>query len=301
MGKKLRLAGAGALIIVVLAAFGQHIHRYGIAILQPKSQVADKEFKLIILSTALMLIVVLPVFWLTFWIAWKYRETNTKARYTPDWDHHPVLETIWWGLPLAIILVLAGVAWKSSHQLDPFRPLDSAILPLKIQVVAMDWKWLFIYPEQGIATVNYVEFPTNRPVNFEITSDAPMNSFWIPRLGGQIYAMAGMSTQLHLVADSPGSFAGSSANLSGRGFAGMKFKAVSVSNADFNDWVSRVSRSSIQLNMPVYYQLAKPSENTPPAEYAVTDNAIYNKVLMKYMAPRSQLQAMYMQSLSNAR
>lgn len=297
MGKKLKLVCGALAVAGAIAGLAGYIRHYGIAVLQPKGQIADKQFRLIIVSTLLMLIVVLPVFWLTFWIAWKYRESNTKARYTPDWDHHPVLESIWWGLPCAIILVLAVVAWKSSHELDQSRPIYSSVMPLKVQVVAMDWKWLFIYPDHGIATVNYFEFPANRPVDFQITSDAPMNSFWIPSLGGQIYAMAGMSTQLHLIASLTGSYAGSSANLSGQGFAGMKFKAVSVSDIDFNDWVGQVSQSVGKLDMSSYYKLAAPSQDNPPANYAVTDPNVYDKVIMKYMAPRSQLQAMYVQSL----
>jgi cytochrome o ubiquinol oxidase subunit 2 len=232
-----------------------------------------------------MLIVVIPVFVLTFGIAWKYRASNTKAKYSPDWDHNRTAETIWWLIPTAIIGVLAIITWQSSHDLDPYKALDSARKPVTVQVVALQWKWLFIYPEQGIASVNMLEFPEDTPVNFEITGDAPMNSFWIPQLGGQVYAMAGMTTKLHLMADKPGNYDGSSANLSGQGFAGMRFTAKAVTQADFDAWTTSMRRSPTALTTSEYNNLAKPSENNAVKSYVATEPDLYDRIIMKYMMP----------------
>ena len=189
------------------------LHNNNIAVLNPAGIIAEKEKNLIVIVTLLMFIVVIPVFALTIFIAYTYRESNTKATYSPDWDHNRILELLWWGIPCAIIFVLSIFAWQSSHDLDPYKPLNSNTSPITIDVIALDWKWLFIYPQQHIATVNLIEIPLNTPINFIITSDTVMNSFWIPNLGGQIYAMPGMSTQLHLMSDKTGSFYGSPAIL----------------------------------------------------------------------------------------
>jgi cytochrome o ubiquinol oxidase subunit 2 len=270
------VAGAAVLLYVVA-----HIH--GIAILEPKGPIARQEFHLLVLSTVIMLFVVIPVFVLTVVISIRYRATNKEAKYLPDWDRDNRLESLWWGIPCAIIAALAVLAWTSSHTLDPYRPLSSSKPQMAVQVVAMDWKWLFIYPAQHIATVNYVEFPSGTPVAFQITSDAPMNSFWIPQLGGQIYAMAGMSTQLHLMADHPGTFNGLSANISGVGFAGMTFKAKSVSQGNFNNWVTQVQKSPNHLTALSYRNLSKPSQNNPVEYFATGDNSLYDNIVMKYM------------------
>jgi cytochrome o ubiquinol oxidase subunit 2 len=273
----------------VLAVIVHYLLNAHIAVLTPAGEVGQKERRLIIIATLLCLAVVIPVFILTAYIAWTYRESNQKAKYSPSWDHSPVLEITWWAIPLAIITVLAVITWRSSHELDPFRALSSSQPPLAVQVVALQWKWLFIYPEQDIASVNFVQLPLNRPVNFEITSDAPMNSFWIPKLGGQIYAMSGMSTQLHLTADQIGEYPGSSANISGRGFAGMGFMAKVSSQADFNEWVNSVKQTPDTLSLAQYNQLSQPSENNPVALYAGSTPNLFHDVMMKYMAPGSAL------------
>ena len=166
-----------------------------------RARSALEERNLIITATLLMLLVVVPVIFMTFVFAWKYRASNKSATYTPEWSHSTRIEMVVWLVPLAIIIVLGYVTYKSTHALDPYRPLESDVKPVTIEVVALDWKWLFIYPEQGIATVNKIVFPANTPINFRITSDSVMNSFFIPALGGQIYAMAGMQTKLHLIAN----------------------------------------------------------------------------------------------------
>lgn len=289
MNKKFKLAlfWLLPLAIVLLSLFVGHSQE--LAVLHPAGIIGHKERNLMIFASLLSLIVVIPVFSLTFWIAWKYRASNTKARYRPDWDGSRMLETIWWVVPLALILVLSVVTWKSSHDLDPFKPLNSTVKPLSVQVVALDWKWLFIYPEQHIASVNYLQFPVGTPLNFQVTADAPMNSFWIPKLGGQIYAMAGMSTELHLMADTVGSYPGSSANISGRGFAGMAFTARASSDADFRSWVNDVKRSPNTLSESTYRSLAQPSENNRPAYYTADDHNLYDKVVLQYMSPDASL------------
>ena len=272
--------------------FSLALNGHTIAILNPQGIIAAQQRNLIIFASLLSLLIVIPVFALTFYISFKYRASNTKARYTPEWDHNTKLEFFWWAIPSIIILVLAGITWKSSHDLDPFKPLASTTPAITIQVVALPWKWLFIYPEQQIATVNYVKFPEQTPVNFEITADAPMNSFWIPQLGGQIYAMAGMSTQLHLMADHAASYSGSSANLSGKGFAGMTFMAESTSAANFSTWVNTIQDSSNQLSFDEYHQLAIASENHPRQDYASVQPNLYHEIMMQYMAPMHDMPAM---------
>lgn len=271
-------------IALLLSAFLYHFGMNS-AVLNPKGIIALEERNLMITAILLMLIVVIPVLLLTFFICLRYRATNKLATYRPDWDHSMLAEIIWWGFPCVIILILSVITWKSSHALDPFKPLTSAVKPITIQAVALDWKWLFIYPEQNIATVNYIQFPVNTPINFEITADAPMNSFWIPQLGGQIYAMPGMKTKLHLIADEVGSYRGSSANLSGEGFAGMYFMAKAVTQADFEAWLQSVKQAAAPLGLAEYRQLAAPSEYNPEASYLLKAADLYDQIVMKYMMP----------------
>lgn len=284
--KAIIIVGAGLALLLIAIWY---LHSVNIPILDPKGPVGQQERNLIILALSLSLIVVIPLYGLTIAFAWRYRATNKKAKYSPDLDGNRLVETIWWLIPSAIIAVLAVVAWNSSHQLDPFKPLDSANAPINVQVVALDWKWLFIYPQQNIASVNQVEFPVNTPVNFQITSDAPMNSFWIPQLGGQIYAMPGMSTQLHLLASSTGTFYGSSANISGEGFSGMNFYAKAVSGSAFNQWVESIEGAPSSLTQSTYNSLARPSFNNPVAYYSNVTYDIFGNIVLKYMTPGGQL------------
>jgi cytochrome o ubiquinol oxidase subunit 2 len=256
-----------------------------VALLNPQGMIAEKQKALLIHATWLMLIVVIPVFVLTFVVAWKYRADNKKATYAPDWDYNFLVECVWWGVPSVIIVFLAIITCVSSYELDPFKALDSKKKPLTIQVVALQWKWLFIYPEQKIATINYVQFPEKTPIHFMITGDAPMNSFWIPQLGGQVYAMNGMKTQLHLIADTLGSYNGSSANLSGKGFAGMKFVATSLSDEGFDAWVQNMKDSPNELTLAEYKEVAKPSENNKAASYVLEKEDLFDWIVMKFMMP----------------
>ncbi len=257
----------------------------GIAVLYPKGWVGLQQRDLIMKVSWIMLLVVIPVIVFTLYFGWKYREGNREAKYQPDWDQSYLLEFIWWLIPFAIIVLFSIWTWSATHELDPYKPLKSDRKPLRIQVIALDWKWLFIYPEQQIAAVNWVQFPENTPLEFEITSDAPMNSFWIPELGGQIYAMAGMKTKLSLIANQIGTYRGVSANISGSGFAGMTFSAKASSEQDFDDWVSGVQQSANLLDAEEYSKLMQQSSYHPVVYYALREGDLFNQVVMKYMMP----------------
>lgn len=231
----------------------------------PKGQVGAAEKDLIITTVLLMLIVVIPVLVLTLYFAWRYRDTNPKkVGHAPRWADSHTIEVVVWTIPALIVLTLSVITWQSSHALDPYKPLtidgNPNVKHLEVDVVALDWNWLFIYPEQGVASLNQLVFPAHVPVAFNITSDSVMNSFFIPQLGGQIYAMAGMRTKLHLIADEPGTYQGLSANYSGAGYADMRFKAIATTDASgFNDWVAKVKASGNALDLTSFKQLA----NTP--------------------------------------
>lgn len=259
-------------------------------ILDPKGQVAADEKSLIITATVLMLLVVIPVIVLTLVFAWKYRAGNTRATYTPKWAHSKKIEAVVWAIPIIIVTCLAVVAWRTTHKLDPYRPLDSDVPPVRVQVIALNWKWLFVYPDLGIASVNELAFPKNTPVNFRITSDTAMNSFFIPQLGGQIYAMAGMETRLHLIASEAGTYHGMSANYSGGGFSGMKFRAIATETPEaFQEWVKKVRAQGTGLGVAAYQQLAQNSENNPVAYYTLKEPLLFDAILHKYMAGRTNL------------
>ncbi len=285
MRTRVKLALSILLPAAVVLLFVLLLRDKSFDILQPAGVVAEKQRNLLIFATLLSLLVILPVYALTIFIAWKYRASNTSARYDPTWSHNTTLESIWWGIPCAIILVLAVVTWNSSHDLDPYKPISSGYRPVKVQVIAMQWKWLFIYPEQQIATVNFLQIPTNTPIEFEITADAPMNSFWIPRLGGQVYAMPGMSTRLHLTAEQAGEYSGLTANISGEGYAKMRFTARATNQAEFFEWIQGAKGSPRKLDAATYRQLAVPSSDAWPATYVVSGQSVYNTVIDKYMLP----------------
>jgi cytochrome o ubiquinol oxidase subunit 2 len=287
MDKKQKIIGVTTLVIAVLALAAWYLHRTNIPVLEPRGTIAVQEKHLLIVAFLLMLIVVLPVFAITFFVVWRYRETNqNEATYTPDWDHSRVAETIWWLIPTCLIVALSILTWNSTHALDPYKPLKSNVAPVTIQAVALDWKWLFIYPQQHIATVNYVEFPVNTPVAFQITADAPMNSLWIPQLAGQIYAMPGMETQLHLSAFKAGSYYGSSANISGTGFAGMHFQAVAANSYAYDSWLKSTQSLTNSVSWNMYQQsLSKPSKNNVAMSYGHVDEGLFNQILNKYMSP----------------
>lgn len=261
-------------------------HFVNFQLLNPKGVIAEQQRALIIKAILLMLVIVLPAVFATFFFAFKYRADKNQA-YEPNLEGSLKIKLLWWALPSAIIFCLAILTWNGAHKLDPFRPITSNVTPINVQVVALPWKWLFIYPDYNIATVNYLEFPVNTPVNFQLTADAPMSSFWIPQLGGQIYAMAGMSTQTHLMANQAGEYRGSAAEINGQGFAGMDFIARASSQVAFDNWVKVTQKSSARLTLDSYNQLAKPSTDNPVSTYAVADQNLYSEIIEKYMGPPS--------------
>lgn len=285
MKKRYKVLLLALFFLLVSILFVMFLQDHDVIVLNPKGIIGLKEKDLMITMTLLMLIVVVPVFLLTAFVIWKYRASNPKGAYKPDWDGSHLAETIWWGLPFVIVGIMGVITWKSCVELDPFRPLEGAKKPLTVQVVALQWKWLFIYPEQGVATVNLLQIPEKTPINFIITADAPMNSFWIPQLGGQIYAMAGMTSKLHLIADQVGTFYGLSANISGVGFAGMNFLTKATTEEEFDLWVSSAKDSSNLLTLEEYNHLVIPSENSPEKVYTLKEESLYDQIIMKYTMP----------------
>lgn len=254
------------------------------SILDPAGHIANQERWLLITAVAIMCLVVIPVIILSVIISFHYRHSNTKAKYTPDWAHSTLLEVIIWGIPCLIILALAILTWIYTHRLDPYKPLASKEKPLTIQVIALDWRWLFIYPEQHIASMSFMQIPLNRPVELLVTGDnSPMNSIEMPQLAGQIYSMPGMQTKLHFDAYKPGDFEGFSVNYSGDGFANMKFTIRVGSNADFDAWVKKAQASTDKLTIDRYNQLAAASTDTRVMLFASPDGNLYHYILDRYM------------------
>jgi len=278
--------GSTVFILLVVAGLIWYAHGHSIPVLQPKGEIGDKERQLIFFALGLSVIVVVPVFIMLFSFAWRFRASNTKAKYLPNWDSSRLFESLWWAIPSVLILVLSVVTWQSSHQLDPYQPIQSNARPLKVQVVALQWKWLFIYPDQGVATVNYMPIPTNQPVDLTITSDAPMNAFWVPQLGGQVYAMAGMSTKLHLIANHDGVYEGRSSNISGKGFSDMTFTANALPQASFDHWVAQTKNHHLDLSSQTYAALAKPA-TSKPLTYGTVQANLYDTIIEKYMGNMS--------------
>lgn len=257
-------------------------------VMTPAGDVAAQQRDLIVISTVLMLLIIVPVIVLTLYFAYHYRSSNTKAVYDPEWHHSTRLEVVIWSAPLAIIIVLGTVTWISTHKLDPYRPLDRIdaeravtpdVKPLTVEVVAMDWKWLFLYPDQGIATVNELAAPIDVPINFKITASTVMNSFYIPALAGQIYAMAGMETKMHAVINQVGVYDGFSANYSGPGFSDMRFKFHGMAKKDFERWVEKVHNDGSELTRPAYRDLDLPSQKEPVRYYRRVADGLYDAIL----------------------
>ncbi|MDQ8726674.1 ubiquinol oxidase subunit II [Bradyrhizobium sp. LHD-71] len=254
----------------------------GIPFLDPKGPIAQHEHNLLVIASLVMLIVIIPVFLMTFLFAWRYRASNTSARYTPDWSFSAIIDGVIWLVPAVIVVALGALLWSSTHGLDPYKRIDTSVRPLDVEVVAQDWKWLFIYPEHGIATVNQLVFPSQRPLALRLTSDTVMNSFFIPPLGGQIYVMAGMQTRLHLLADAPGQFMGRNAQYSGSGFSNQHFQAIAEQPEAFEAWVSRVKQSSKRLDADAYRALAVPSSRHPVTYYSTVEPNLFDNIIAKY-------------------
>lgn len=263
-------------------------------LLSPSGDIALQQRNLIYWSVGLMLIIIVPVMILTVVFAWRYRASANPPDYDPDWHHSTVLELIIWSVPLVIIIALGALTWVSTHRLDPFRPLDRIgpgrpvaedVQPLVVQVVAMDWKWLFVYPEQGIATVNELAAPIDRPIRFQITSQSVMNSFFVPAMAGQIYAMAGMETILHGVINEAGVYEGFSGNYSGAGFSHMRFAFRGMSDGDFDRWVESVRTSQDPLTRESYLVLSQPTTREPVRYYGQVQDGLFDAVVNRCVEP----------------
>jgi cytochrome o ubiquinol oxidase subunit II len=248
-------------------------------VLDPQGPIASAQRLLLINSTEIMLVVVVPVILATLGFAWWYRSSNPRANRASDEGYEGRIEFVTWSIPALIVILLGGVIWIGSHQLDPRAPIPADAKPLRVEVVALDWKWLFIYPDQGIAAVNQLVVPVRTPIYFRLTSATVMNSFFIPQLGSQIYTMGGMTTHLNLLADASGEYPGFSANFSGDGFAEMRFIAKAMPPGDFDAWVARVRGSGSALDEAAYTALAKPSKAVPPTTYRSVEPNLFDRIL----------------------
>ncbi|RFZ87476.1 ubiquinol oxidase subunit II [Shinella sp. WSJ-2] len=284
MPKQFSLARRLTLLALMMAT----LSGCNLVVMSPSGDVAVQQRDLIVVSTILMLVIIVPVIFLTLFFAWRYRQSNTAAKYEPEWHHSTGLEVIIWSAPLAIIIALGAITWVSTHKLDPYRPLDridaarpvtDAVKPITVEVVALDWKWLFFYPEYGIATVNEMAAPVDVPINFKLTASSVMNAFYVPALAGMIYTMPGMETKLHAVINKAGEYEGLSSNYSGDGFSHMRFKFHGVDQAGFDAWVARVKQNGTALNRDAYLKLEKPSTKEPVRYYATVENGLYEAVL----------------------
>jgi len=265
-----------------------------IQVLNPKGIIALQEREVAYVAVFLMLVIVIPVFIWAFYVGTTYHEGNKWAKYTPEWDHSTKLQAFIWAFPIAIICILCVLVWKTAHRLDPSDAIASTQKTMTIQVVATRWKWIFIYPDQHIATVNLLEIPENTPVHFMLSaSDTPMNSFWIPQLGGQIYAMSGMATQTYLMANGVGTYRGANSEINGAGYAQMTFTVNSVTQNDFTNWVARVKQSATPtLDLNTFNKLAQPSQNNPVAYYSSTQDNLFTTIVTKYLAPGKGMEGM---------
>lgn len=255
-------------------------------VVHPKGLIANLQLKVILVNLFLMALVIVPTFVCLYLVAWKYRFQNKKASYEPEKKGSRLGEILVWLIPIPSIAIMIVWTWDMTHKLDPYVPIPSEKSSLHIQVMALDWKWLFIYPEQGIATLNFVQFPEQRPVHFSLAADgSPMNSFWIPQLSGQIYSMTGMITQLHIMASEAGEYAGKAVEINGEGYAGMTFVAKATSQTDFDQWVSQVKTSPLHLTQQSYNHLLTPTVDHPVAYYSHVEKGLFEKMVMKYMHP----------------
>ena len=276
---RLRMGGVVAAAFLLLPIAGCTLS--DAPILEPGGPIARAERDMLFRALAIMLVVVVPVFVLAFWFTWRYRASRAEGRYEPNWMSRTV-DAVTWIVPALIVIALGVHLWINTHAYDPYKPLAVAGEPLEVQVVAQDWKWLFIYPAEGVASVNELAFPAGAPLSLKITSDTVMNSFFIPALGGQIYAMAGMQTQLNLIADAPGRFTGRNMQYSGDGFADQQFAAVAMSSEDFEAWVAAARRSPETLDAATYAALAKPSIAHPVGYYASFEPELFERIIERY-------------------
>lgn len=289
MSNKFKSAAGVFALLPLLALSGCNM-----VVMSPSGDIAVQQRDLILVSTFLMLLIIVPVICLTFFFAWRYRHSSENATYDPEWHHSTGLEVVIWSAPLAIIIALGAITWISTHKLDPYRPLDridaeralpAETKPLVVEVVALDWKWLFFYPDYGIATVNEMAAPVDVPIQFKITASSVMNAFYVPALAGMIYAMPGMQTQLHAVINKEGDFEGLSANYSGDGFSHMRFRFHGLQQAGFDEWVARVKAQGTALNRDTYLKLEKPSIKEPVRYFATAEDGLFQAILNMCVRP----------------
>jgi cytochrome o ubiquinol oxidase subunit II len=277
----LRVAAAAGLTLPISAC--------NRGILDPVGPVGHAEKMILINSTAIMLAIVIPTMIATVAFAWWFRRGNKKAKYLPDWEYSGSIEMVVWGIPVLTIMLLGGITWIGSHALDPARPLDSPVKPLKVQVVSLDWKWLFIYPEQGVATVNQLVVPAGTPINYQLTSATVWNVFSVPQFGTMIYTMPRMTTRLNLQADRPGVYDGMSAHFSGDGFPGMQFKAHVLPPQQFAAWAQGASGKGGPLDGRAYAELSKPSSYVKPATYGAVAPGLFDAIVANKAPPPQML------------
>ncbi len=275
-------------ILLILASFLAGCSK--LVVLNPAGDIAAQQGQLVVIATVLMLLIIVPVIFLILLFSWRYRHDSqhAEAEYAPDWDHSTKLELVIWAAPLMIIIALGALTWITTHKLDPYRPLDrisagkalpTDVKPLEVQVVALDWKWLFVLPEQGIATVNELAAPVDRPIRFKLTASTTMNAFYVPDLAGMIYAMPGMQTELNAIINKPGVYQGMSSHYSGSGFSGMTFKFHGLSEEGFAQWVDKARAGGKVLSREAYLELARPSQRDPVALFASVDETLFQRVL----------------------
>lgn len=280
-----RLGAAAALLLALSGCKSE--------VLRPAGDIAARQKDLLLAATGLMLIIIVPVMVLTVLFAWRYRASNQRATYRPDWDHSTKFELVIWAAPLLIIISLGALTWVGTHLLDPWRPLDriSATAPapdrppLRVEVVALDWKWLFIYPDEGVASVNELAIPVDREIEFSLTSSSVMNAFYIPAMAGMVYAMPGMETRLHGVFNRAGAYQGLASHYSGWGFSGMRFRAEAMDAKGFGQWIDGLRATGGRLDRAGYLALARPSENVAPIGYGDVDPELFDRVVNMCVEP----------------
>lgn len=261
-----------------------------LALFTPQGEVGIEEKRLILIALGLMLLVVIPVIALTLYFGWRYRASNRGAMYAPQWAHSTRIEIVVWTIPCVIVAILAVLIWRTTHTLDPYKPIDSKTAPVHVDVVALNWKWLFIYPDYGVASVNQLAIPVDTPIEFKLTAASLMNSFFIPQLGSQVYAMAGMQTQLHLIANHPGHYLGLSSAFSGPGFSDMHFDVAATDRKTFDAWIRQAQASPLVLDKSGYQVLEAPSVKHPVTLYAHVDTDLFDRIVDQFMrGPRGSL------------
>ena len=270
-------------------------------VLDPAGPIGAQEKQLLINSTAIMLAIIIPTIIATIAFAWWFRAGNKKATYRPDWEYSGAIEMVVWAIPALTIMLLGGIAWIGSHDLEPSHPLKSQVRPINVEVVSLDWKWLFIYPDQGIATVNQLVVPAGVPVSYRLTSATVWNSFFVPQFGTMIYTMPRMTTRLNLQADRPGIYEGISSHFSGDGFSGMGFKVQAVPANQFAAWVSNAHGSTMKLDGPAYAELSKPSSYAKPMTYGTVVPGLYDAIVANRVPPNPVPEPLHNQQVNGTK